>query len=587
MEKPSIKHCHFIAFYAYKGGIGRTLALANCARALAARGKRVLVIDLDLDTPGLDHFPAFKPANPHAQETSLLRGIAEYLHIGQHQGAPKSLQAYTHRCQAQQGDKGELWIMPAGRYGEAYYLEILNTLNKNYNQPGEQYERLIKQLRRQIVDEIRPDYVLIDSRTGFSELGNGIATHLLANVTVLVTDLHAQNIDGIQRMYHSLSQHPFMPTMMLMFSPLPSMNTGANSPFQRRMSWIQKHLPKIHNVKIPAMIPYQPLLAIDNRILVDENDNSLQLASPYYRLVRQIQEVVQDLDIFLERASSCWREGRLEEAETALSNGLRQNPQHTHLLQQRARLRLDMAINGIKNWDPALEDLSHLAQLKPNDARSWINLGIALGQANRLSDAIAAHRKATQLTPKSAKAWDNLGIALGRSGLYSEAIEAHRKATEYNKTDYKAWYNLGVALMESGRHSAAADAYIKVINLQPNDAIIWYKLGNALRHIRRYNESINAYRTGLKLQPNNQRFWDSMGITLGHAKRFKEAITAHRRALKIKPKEANIWHNLGVALAEDNRHNEALEAYREALTLKNQTDEQPLPIQTVKEADSA
>src|SRR5205807_3119298 len=56
-----LEHVQTITFYAYKGGTGRTLALANAARYLARLGQRVFVIDLDLEAPGLHHKMALAP----------------------------------------------------------------------------------------------------------------------------------------------------------------------------------------------------------------------------------------------------------------------------------------------------------------------------------------------------------------------------------------------------------------------------------------------------------------------------------------------------------------------------------------------
>jgi Mrp family chromosome partitioning ATPase len=47
-----------VTFYSYKGGVGRTMALANIAVLMAAWGKRVLVVDWDLEAPGVEHFLA-------------------------------------------------------------------------------------------------------------------------------------------------------------------------------------------------------------------------------------------------------------------------------------------------------------------------------------------------------------------------------------------------------------------------------------------------------------------------------------------------------------------------------------------------
>ena len=43
-------------FYSYKGGVGRSMAMANVADILARRGLRVLMIDFDLEAPGLEQF---------------------------------------------------------------------------------------------------------------------------------------------------------------------------------------------------------------------------------------------------------------------------------------------------------------------------------------------------------------------------------------------------------------------------------------------------------------------------------------------------------------------------------------------------
>jgi Mrp family chromosome partitioning ATPase len=44
-----------IAFYSYKGGVGRSLLVANAARFLGMLGKRVVALDLDVEAPGLHY----------------------------------------------------------------------------------------------------------------------------------------------------------------------------------------------------------------------------------------------------------------------------------------------------------------------------------------------------------------------------------------------------------------------------------------------------------------------------------------------------------------------------------------------------
>ena len=43
-------------FYSFKGGVGRSMAVLNLAFALAAKGRHVLVLDMDLEAPGISGF---------------------------------------------------------------------------------------------------------------------------------------------------------------------------------------------------------------------------------------------------------------------------------------------------------------------------------------------------------------------------------------------------------------------------------------------------------------------------------------------------------------------------------------------------
>jgi len=64
-----------ITFYSYKGGVGRTFSLANIAVLLSKRGKLVLLIDWDLEAPGLLRY--FKPFLP--KKSTSQKGLIHLL----------------------------------------------------------------------------------------------------------------------------------------------------------------------------------------------------------------------------------------------------------------------------------------------------------------------------------------------------------------------------------------------------------------------------------------------------------------------------------------------------------------------------
>src|SRR5208283_2720076 len=98
---------YVITFYSYKGGVGRTLALVNVGAQLALQGKSVLLVDFDLEAPGLDSFPAFR-VNPSVP--GLVEFVTDYLKTGE---APVA-SSYIADCPVSGLGKGKLALMRSG-----------------------------------------------------------------------------------------------------------------------------------------------------------------------------------------------------------------------------------------------------------------------------------------------------------------------------------------------------------------------------------------------------------------------------------------------------------------------------------------
>ncbi|MBK6998884.1 MAG: hypothetical protein IPH35_02535 [Rhodoferax sp.] len=336
---------HFIAFYSYKGGVGRTLALANCARALAARGRTVTIIDLDLEAPGLEAFDAFRPVGEASVGKDAkdaprppLAGFAEYIADCRKSGPPPSLASYVHRCKGEPGDKGVVYLMPAGKRGEAAYRDILVFDWDRFYRDENGY-RIMENLRGHIAHDlggnekspIKPDYVLIDSRTGLSETG-GIATHQLADLVVMLFSLNRQNLEGTQGVHDSLTKLPNPPKMLLVASPFPDLGDAAETKgtlLHRRLEFVRTRLVQAVNAAQPERIPYRPVLSLEERIAMDqEEDRRSDLHLPYARLLDLILKTLNAPDFYLDAAAEAMRQNRLGEARARLEDGLKMHPEH-------------------------------------------------------------------------------------------------------------------------------------------------------------------------------------------------------------------------------------------------------------------
>ena len=182
-------------FYSFKGGVGRTMALVNAAVALAKRGRRVLVVDFDLEAPGLDTFDIFRSPKP---VPGVIDFVAEYLLSGQ---APK-LDRFVSEAAGVGDDGGALWSIPSGAQHAAY------AANLNQIDWGALYERhegylLFEDLKEQWKQVLRPDYVLIDSRTGHTDTG-GICTRQLPDAVAILFFPNDQNLRGLTTVVHDI-----------------------------------------------------------------------------------------------------------------------------------------------------------------------------------------------------------------------------------------------------------------------------------------------------------------------------------------------------------------------------------------------
>jgi cellulose biosynthesis protein BcsQ/energy-coupling factor transporter ATP-binding protein EcfA2 len=190
-------------FYSYKGGVGRSMALANVADLLARQGLRVLMIDFDLEAPGLEQFFLINhsKARRHRGLLDLLLSYKESMSIG---GDPqvlppfKSLQENFILPVYDQLPAGRLDLLPAGQREEehqlASYALNLRTFDWQdffFNWAGEMF---FEWLRRTLVPAMY-DVVLVDSRTGVTEMG-GICAYQLADVIVMLCAANQQNLEG-------------------------------------------------------------------------------------------------------------------------------------------------------------------------------------------------------------------------------------------------------------------------------------------------------------------------------------------------------------------------------------------------------
>lgn len=193
-----------VTFYSFKGGTGRTMALANVAWILAANGKRVLVADWDLESPGLHRFfSPFIDIEVIGDTGGIIDMIRDYewqttRNVDRPQRWFEEFARVERHAFSLRWDfpgAGSLDFLSAGRQNRDYAVTVSGLdWDTFYNRLGgaQFFEALRADMKRNY------DYTLIDSRTGLSDVADICTLHLPDTLVDCFT-LSDQGIEGAQQ----------------------------------------------------------------------------------------------------------------------------------------------------------------------------------------------------------------------------------------------------------------------------------------------------------------------------------------------------------------------------------------------------
>ncbi len=221
-----------VTLYSFKGGVGRTMAVANLAFLAALNGKRVLVMDWDLEAPGLVYY---------------FRGMVDAADSLAFDAAPGVLDILCQWCTEFEAAESEVEIdllqqrMEVGSPFQACVRPLVQaklaerlfpaTACLDMIGPGARsiaalnhmpYEEALAQFSWQqffeqqaggfVLEKMRLwakdhyDFIFIDSRTGLADIA-GICTMQLPDIVALCFVLNQQNIDGVAKVAAAVHAH--------------------------------------------------------------------------------------------------------------------------------------------------------------------------------------------------------------------------------------------------------------------------------------------------------------------------------------------------------------------------------------------
>src|ERR1039457_7221654 len=636
---------YVFTFYSYKGGVGRSLAVMNVAYTLAGWGRHVLIVDMDLEAPGISGFlqrsnELAEPDSAHPKDILTLLGEAARTvrNGGTADEMAHSLPPLSNYIRAVAEEKLPALRPQLGLLGR---LDVLGTdLSRDYNARLAQLalqdlpqdrlialSRLLHQYFKAQVFPYRPlgiedfeppiqtpyDYVLVDSRTGITEIG-GLCVGPLADRLVVITGLNDQNVSGtlsfleeagIQPKSRSETDPPWDDadavsvgvTDSPSLGPKPTIVVASPVP-AGEIAYKRQRLSELENLLgiRPVSLSYHPQMALMESVFVRDYPEEY-LALEYKGLATRVMaQVNDDPQRLMSEAGVLWNEKK--DPVKAIACALRLA---SHVPELGASLLGLFSQRSPESGIPEMRQLYAVLSQNPTTRlaalNNWGNALYAMArtkageEADRLlAEAGKKYAEALRLKPDDHEVLSNWGAALAEQAktkdgekadrLFAEAGSKYAEALRLKPDYHAALCNWGAALSGLARAKTGAEAdrlfaeagskYAEAFRLKPDDHEALYKWGNSLSDQattkageeadRLFAEAGSKCAEALRLKPDYHAALNNWGNALSDQAKtkageeadrlFAEAGNKYAEALRLKPDYHEALMNWGRALLE-------------------------------------
>jgi tetratricopeptide (TPR) repeat protein len=512
-----------VTFYSYKGGVGRTLALMNAAYRLAKKGKTVFILDFDLEAPGID---VFSQLGGH-QQPGLLDFIGKYLQ----EGSVPRIEEFVSEIPWK--TPGKVLFMPAGKRDGTYQTLLANMNWKEFYAKQRGF-LFVENLKGAIGKIYSPDYVLVDSRTGLTDI-SGICTLQLPDLVVLLFGLNEQNLLGTAQIYKSITRNSLNRQIdtLLVASPVPDVPDfiGVRRERLERAKELLGSEPEL-------ILPFNAFVAFKETVLPPETGEFLNRAYDELR-DKIISRNKLDLTNILKEAQRYKEAGDLELAETTYKQLLETNTD---------------------KWVVWLEYARYLRSL------------------GRLPEALDVYKKSEQLGAPP--------VVLREITVVCVSLQQYSTAHEYLRrylsvaTNPSIVLDLGKTFELRDQTQAALEAFEKVTGMDTPPPLLTgalVEVGNSHLRLGNASEAVSYYRRALEKGPQVLAANFNLAVALARLERRGEAVPYFEKAIAIfeqqqqqlvrtgAPQTANVLQALGQAYAYIGKNGKALDLFSRAV----------------------
>lgn len=488
----------FITFYSFKGGVGRTLALANVATLLSkdkTEPCRVLVWDFDLSAPGLQNVTQCKWRNKKV-------GFVDYVHTYIRDAKIETIADYIYETSNPRVD-----ILPAGFMGPDYARKLEDIQWQEIYEEARGFQ-FIANTKAQISQlSASYDYVLIDSLTGYSDVG-GICVNQLADSVVLIFRLNNQNLEGISKVLRSItdsargrglgSQTAGVVPVISPAWPFAASETN---------EWYDRAKGVFGGQRI-FTLSFEGSMMLGEKILCASGEN-YKIEPPILRDYRELTQHLRSL-----------------------------NPQDLQ-----TTFRLAKKLQEQDQFANAIELFGSLARRHPETERYWRELTSTIQMTPKgshkkvltpINELISRSCEAGKPWAYVAKAW----LAETIDEDWPAASAEFDKAIELAPRDPQLYFSRALSRLNHDQYAEAASDFQRALEFRLRAPRLGYALadlGYCCRMLGQLESALKYYTLALKKRPNDTGLLSSSALTLYSMGRYTDAEEELSKAAKIDP----------------------------------------------------
>ena len=215
----------------------------------------------------------------------------------------------------------------------------------------------------------------------------------------------------------------------------------------------------------------------------------------------------------------------------------------------------------------AISAYRRAAALDPLSSRAERRLGVTLGSAGELPEALTVLQAQTQRTPGSALLWYEQSLVEFRSRSVERAIQDVRRALALKPDFADAQDHLGTMLVQTGDMRGAEAAFRAALAVNPYDAATRANLGRLLGGRNDWLQAAFQFAKAIALDPANADAHADYATSLLQLQRPAEALTQAGIAVSANPKDARLHYLLGNIFAQQRETTKARRQFEAALAI--------------------